>query len=77
MFNFIKCLCCAGHEVISSEAAAMLESLIDGALGVRPDGDIRVMDVALETELYNIRNAIYNARTREAATEEPIDPLLE
>lgn len=71
MFEFIKCPCCAGHESISSEAAAELEFLIDGAIARG------IENTALETELYNIRNAIYNARTRKAATEEPTDPLLE
>jgi hypothetical protein len=71
VFEFVKCPCCAGHDVISDEAAAELEVLIDGAIARG------IENTALETELYNIRNAIYNARTRKAAAEEPIDPLLE
>lgn len=80
MFEFIKCPCCAGHDVISSEAAAMLEYLLDNEVLNTPQTECAPMPeltTALETELYNIRNAIYNARIREAATEEPIDPLLE
>lgn len=56
----------------------MLEYLIELELGNVPPASKPAMTTPLETELYNIRNAIYNARTREAATEEtPIDPLLE
>lgn len=77
MFNFIKCPCCSGHDVITIEATAMLEYLIELELGNVPPTAKPAMTTALETELYNIRNAIYNARTRKAAVEEPIDPLLE
>lgn len=68
VFSFIECPCCAGHDVISREAADWLAARIDAALPNPSAG------YALETELYNIRNAIYNSRAREP---EPIDPLLE
>ena len=72
MYNFIKCPFCAGHDAISPEAAAELEVMIDALIAAG------IPCVTLETELYNIRNAIHNTRARKAAPElEPIDPLLE
>jgi hypothetical protein len=68
LLNFIKCPFCAGHEAVSPETAHAIESMIEAFLYV----DEHPRPEALETELWNIRNAILNHQERDAE----VDPLL-
>jgi len=52
MFTFVKCPCCAGHEALSQKSVDALEGMLSVYLDMHPEA----------TELYNILNAIRNAK---------------
>jgi hypothetical protein len=63
--SFIKCPFCAGHEVVSAEAAEIIANQIDECVNL-------LEEMPVKTELHNIRNAILNHQER--ATD--VDELL-
>jgi hypothetical protein len=56
--TYIKCVCCAGHESISTEAATALATIIKHRLTGCGESPVT-------TELWNIYNAIVNTQERE------------
>lgn len=68
MYNFVKCPFCAGHEFVSPDAADAIARMI--VMGLK--GSI---ESPLQTELFNIRNAILNMAERETIPPEEVLPL--
>jgi hypothetical protein len=69
--NFIKCPFCAGHEVVSPEAAETIADMIQ--VWIDNDGDPTGEDPT--GELMNIRNAILNGQERREQNPGEVVPL--